>query len=174
MRRRFIMGLGAMALSLFGICTALAAEDAVSFSLSANDLEAAQVVEIKAIDTFTINARSDKGVTIEAMDVARTAEDGEVFNARIKLNGGGALDYRSVSFTVKAKANLKVYLSSSSKTDARTLKLCDDKGTVIADLVAPPDDGVKAGMATFSIPGAGTYVVYSAGSGINIYLIVVE
>jgi hypothetical protein len=131
-------------------------------------------VEVKAFDKFTVNAKSDKGVTIEAMDKARTAADGEVFNSRIKLNGGGALDYRSISFTVKAKAKLRNYLASSSKTDARTLKLCDAKGAVITDLVAPPDDEVKAGMATADLPEAGTYAVYSAGSGINIYMIVEE
>jgi hypothetical protein len=174
MRQKFIMRVWATALVLLGLCTALAAEEAKGFSLSANDLDPAQVVEVKVIDKFTINAKSDKGVTIEAMDAARTAADGEVFNARIKLNGGGALDYRSISFAVKDKAKLTVYLSSSSKTDARTLKLCDDKGAVIAELVAPPDDGAKAGMATFALPAAGTCVVFSAGSGINIYMIVVE
>jgi len=174
MRQKFIMRAGAMALVLLGLCTALAAEEAKEFSLNANDLDSAQVVEAKVIDKFTINAKSDKGVTIEAMDVARTAEDGEVFNARIKLNGGGALDYRSISFTVKAKAKLTVYLNSSSKTDARTLKLCNAKGDVIAELVAPPDGGEKAGMAAVDLAEAGTYVVYSAGSGINIYMIAVE
>jgi predicted enzyme related to lactoylglutathione lyase len=144
------------------------------FSLNANDLEAAQLTALTTFDAFTVYARSDKGVTIEAMEAARTAVDGEVFNARIKLNGGGALDYRSIRFLVKGKASLTIYLASSSKTDARILKLVDDGGTVLAELTAPPDDGAVAGIATFAIPKEGEYVVFSAGSGINIYQLVVK
>jgi hypothetical protein len=143
-------------------------------SLNANDLQAAQLVAATTFDAFTLYAKSDKGVTIEAMEAARTAADGEVFNARIKLNGGGALDYRSIHFTVKEKATVTIYLSSSSKTDARILKLVDAAGTVLAELAAPPDDGAAAGIATFAVPKGGEYAIFSAGSGINIYQIVVK
>jgi hypothetical protein len=142
--------------------------------LSANDLAAAQVAAVTKFDAFTVYARSDKGVTIEAMEAARTAADGEVFNGRIKLNGGGAIDYRSIHFTAKGKAEVTIYLSSSSKTDARVLKLIDAAGTVLAELTAPPDDGTGAGMATFTVPKEGEYVVFSANSGINIYQLVVK
>jgi pectate disaccharide-lyase len=174
MRQTILMSVGAVVLMLLCLCTSAAAQETAALSLSANDLAPAQITEVKVFDKFTINAKSDKGVTIEAVDKARTAADGEVFNARIKLNGSGAAEYRSISFTVKAKAKLTIYLCSSSKTDARTLKLVDAKGTVIADIVAPPDDEVKAGTATVDLPDAGTYTVYSAGSGINIYGIVVK
>jgi hypothetical protein len=169
---RFAAGLAVLTLIL--TVNAGAAPAATAAVLNANDLTAGAVTAPLACDPFVLMAKADKALNVEPMDKARTAADGEVFNARIKLNGGGALDYRSISFTVKAKAKLKIYLASSSKTDARTLKLCDAKGAVIADLVAPPDDEVKAGMATAVLPEAGTYVVYSAGSGINIYMIVVE
>jgi hypothetical protein len=143
-------------------------------SLSANDLQAAQLTAVTTFDAFTIFAKSDKGVTIEAMEAARTAADGEVFNARIKLNGGGAADYRSIHFTVKGKADVTIYLSSSSKTDARILKLTDAAGTVLADLTAPPDDGTVAGIAKYTVPKEGEYVIFSAGSGINIYHLIVK
>ncbi len=163
----------AAVLAALCLCQTAAAE-APAVSLNANDLAPAQLTETKTFDAFTVYAKSDKGVTIEAIDAARTAGDGEVFNARIKLNGSGALEYRSVSFTVKAKAKVTIYLCSSSKTDARTLKLVDAKGAAVADLVAPPDDGAKAGMAAADLPAAGTYFVYSGGSGINIYMITVQ
>ncbi len=143
-------------------------------SLSANDLTAAQLTAVTPFDAFTVYAKSDKGVTIEAMEAARTAADGEVFNARIKLNGGGAIDYRSIHFAVKGKAEVTIYLSSSSKTDARILKLIDAAGTVLADLTAPPDDGTVAGIAKYTVPKEGEYVIFSAGSGINIYQIIVK
>ncbi len=143
-------------------------------TLNANDLQAAQLTAAAKFDGFTIHARSDKGVTIEAIDAARTAADGEVFNARIKLNGGGALDYRSIHFTTKAKAEVTIYLASSSKTDARVLKAVDAAGSVIAELAAPPDDGKAAGIAKLTVPKEGEYVLFSANSGINIYRIVVK
>jgi len=143
-------------------------------TLNANDLQAAQITAVTKFDPFTVYAKSDKGVTVEAIDAARTAADGEVFNARIKLNGGGALDYRSIHFTTKGQAELTIYLNSSSKTDARVLKVVDAAGTVLAELTAPADDGAVAGTATFTIPKEGEYAVFSANSGINIYQIVVK
>mgnify|MGYP001431456915 CR=1 FL=1 len=143
-------------------------------SLNANDLQAAQLTAVTKFDGFAVHARSDKGVTIEAIDVARTAADGEVFNARIKLNGGGALDYRSIHCATKAKADVAIYLASSSKTDARVLKVIDAAGSVIAELAAPPDDGKAAGIANLTVPKEGEYALFSANSGINIYQIVVK
>ena len=142
---------------------------------TANDLAAAQIVANKAFGSFVIFARSDKGVTIEAMSTPRVAADGEVFNNRVKLNGGGAADYRSIHFTAAGAAEVVIYANSSSKTDARPLvvaKAAD--GTVIAELVATPDDEKNAGMATATLPGAGEYVVFSKSSGINIYMIFIK
>jgi hypothetical protein len=142
--------------------------------LNANDLQPAQITSVTTFDAFTIYAKSDKGVTIEAVDVARAAADGEVFNRRIKLNGGGALDYRSIHFISQGKAELTIYLNSSSKTDARVLKVVDASGAVLAELPAPPDDGAVAGIATFAIAQAGEYAIFSASSGINVYQILVK
>lgn len=156
--------------SLFAVAT-LGAED----FFTANDLEAAQVTTTKAFGSFAIFAKSDKGVTIEAMSAPRTAADGEVFNNRIKLNGGGAVDYRSIRFTVAGATDVVIYTNSSSKTDARTLVLAKvADGAVIAELVAPPDDEKNAGIATATLPGAGEYVLFSKGSGINIYQIFIK
>ncbi len=70
---------------------------------SANDLDTAQLTEKKEWGKVQITARSDKNVTIESMDVPREAPDGELFNNRIKLNGGGSLEYRAILFTVEQK-----------------------------------------------------------------------
>ncbi len=142
---------------------------------TANDLDPAQITAVKAYGTFVIFARSDKGVTIEAMSAPRVAADGEVFNNRIKLNGGGAADYRSIHFTVSAAAEVLIYTNSSSKTDARTLIIAKaSDGSVLAELAAPPDDEKNAGIAAVVLPGAGEYFLYSKNSGINIYQIVVK
>ena len=138
-------------------------------SVNANDLQPAQLASVEKIDAFTVYAKSDKGVTVEAMDPARTAKDGEVFTMRVKLNGGGAWDYRSIHFTTKGAAEVVVYLNSSSKTDARVLKLIDAAGNVVSEQPAPPDNGTDAGMAVFSAPKEGEYAILSASSGINVY-----
>ena len=109
------------------------------------------------------------------MSAPRVAADGEIFNNRIKLNGSGTADYRSIHFTAAGATEVVIYANSSSKTDARTLvlaKLAD--GAVIAELVAPPDDEKSAGFANAVLPGAGKYVLYSKNSGINIYQIFIK
>jgi len=159
-----------LTVSLFSAAT-LGAEE----FFTANDLVPAQITTTKAFGSFAIFARSDKGVTIEAMSAPRVAADGEVFNNRIKLNGGGAAEYRSIHFTAAGETEVVIYTNSSSKTDSRTLvlaKLAD--GAVIAELVAPPDDEKNAGMARAALPGAGEYVLYSKSSGINIYQIFIK
>jgi len=172
MQKKNIFGLRAMAIMLvlgLFLCPALFAEEYIS----ANDLEAATIKTTVTIDGFSIFATAEKAVNVEAIDEPRTAQDGEIFNARIKLNGSGKAEYRSVHFTTQGKAALTIYTNSSSKTDARILLLCAVDGTVIGELTAPADSGI-AGMATATIPAAGEYVVYSKSSGINIYQIVVK
>lgn len=142
--------------------------------LSVNDLEPGAVKASVSVEGFTLVATEAKGLTVEALDASRTAEDGEVFNARLKLNGSGSVEFRSVKFAAAAKGSLVVYLNSSSKTDARVLKLVDAAGAVVAELAAPPDAEGTAGMATAVIPAAGDYYLFSAGSGINLYAVSVE
>lgn len=145
---------------------------------SANDLEPAAIKSVTKIDeVFSIYATSEKGVTIEALtgeNAERTASDGEVFNNRIKLNGSGKIEQRSVHFITKGKAKVTVYTNSSSKTDARVLAVVNIKdGSVIAELTAPAD-GTEAGVVSCTVPTAGEYAIFSKGSGINLYQIVVE
>ncbi len=152
-------------------CAAFAHADAY---LGANDLEPAALKAPLAVDSFTLIATEAKGVTVEALDVERVAADGEVFNVRIKLNGSGSAEYRAVKFAASAAGKVVVYLNSSSKTDARVLKLVDAAGNAVAELQAPPDAGTDAGMASADIPAAGDYYLFSAGSGINLYAVSVE
>lgn len=157
------------------LCLCMAAGLGAEEFLTANDLEAAQLTAVKSFGTFTIFARSDKNVTIEAIAAPRIASDGEVFNNRIKLNGGGAADYRSIRIRVEAAAEIIIYTNSSSKTDARTLVLAKvSDGSLVAELVAPPDDEKNAGIAKASLPAAGEYALYSKNSGINIYQILLK
>jgi hypothetical protein len=142
--------------------------------LSANDLESAQLTAAAEFDGFTILATAEKAVTIEAISEGRTAADGEYFNNRIKLNGGGGTAFRAIKFSIEDKAEIGIYLNSSSGTDARVLKVTDAAGALVAELPAPADDKVNAGYVSLKLEKAGQYLLFSASSGINIYQIVVK
>ena len=141
--------------------------------ISVNDLEAEKVTETKDFDGVVLIATPDKHMTIEMLDDGREAEDGEVFNGRIKLEGSGKSSQRAIKFDAVKGEVLKVYLNSSSKTEARTLVIADSTGAQIGALTAPVD-GSRVGIQSFEIPSDGTYYIWSKKSGINIYMLIVE
>ena len=141
--------------------------------ISVNDLDAEKVTETKDFDGVVFIATPDKHMTIEILDDGREAEDGEVFNGRIKLEGSGKSTQRAIKFDAVKGEVLKVYLNSSSKTEARTLVVADSTGTQIGAITAPVDGG-EVGIGTFEIPSDGSFFLWSKKSGINIYMIIVE
>ena len=75
----------------------------------------------------------------------------------------------------KKGETLVVYLNSSSKTDARQLALVNAATKAeVTVFTAPPDDEAHAGKASCAIPADGTYLLYSKGSGINLYAVICE
>ena len=141
--------------------------------ISVNDLDAEKVTETKDFDGVVFVATPDKHMTIEMLDDGREAEDGEVFNGRIKLEGSGKSTQRAIKFDAVKGEVLKVYLNSSSKTEARTLMVADSTGAQIGAITAPVDGG-EVGIGTFEIPSDGSFFLWSKKSGINIYMIIVE
>ena len=141
--------------------------------ISVNDLEAEKVTETKDFDGVVLIATPDKHMTIEMLDDGREAEDGEVFNGRIKLEGSGKSTQRAIKFDAVKGEVLKVCLNSSSKTEARTLVVADSTGAQIGAITAPVDGG-EVGIGTFEIPSDGSFFLWSKKSGINIYMIIVE
>ena len=141
--------------------------------ISVNDLDAEKVTETKDFDGVVFVATPDKHMTIGMLDDGREAEDGEVFNGRIKLEGSGKSTQRAIKFDAVKGEVLKVYLNSSSKTEARTLVVADSTGAQIGAITAPVDGG-EVGIGTFEIPSDGSFFLWSKKSGINIYMIIVE
>ena len=141
--------------------------------ISVTDLDAEKVTETKDFDGVVFIATPDKHMTIEMLDDGREAEDGEVFNGRIKLEGSGKSTQRAIKFDAVKGEVLKVYLNSSSKTEARTLVVADSTGAQIGAITAPVDGG-EVGIGTFEIPSDGSFFLWSKKSGINIYMIIVE
>lgn len=143
--------------------------------LSANDLELGAFTSPKTVDSFVITATAEKNMQVDAQNPAITASDGEVFNARIKFGGGGAATYRSLKFSTAAKADMTVYLSSSSKTDARVLCLVNAAdGTVVAEIPAPASNDATCDKATVTVPSSGDWYVMSKNSGLYLYQIIVK
>ena len=141
--------------------------------ISVNDIDAEKVTETKDFDGVVFVATPDKHMTIEMLDDGREAEDGDVFNGRIKLEGSGKSTQRAIKFDAVKGEVLKVYLNSSSKTEARTLVVADSTGAQIGAITAPVDGG-EVGIGTFEIPSDGSFFLWSKKSGINIYMIIVE
>ena len=141
--------------------------------ISVNDLDAEKVTVTKDFDGVVFVATPDKHMTIEMLDDGREAEDGEVFNGRIKLEGSGKSTQRAIKFDAVKGEVLKVYLNSSSKTEARTLVVADSTGAQIGAITAPVDGG-EVGIGTLEIPSDGSFFLWSKMSGINIYMIIVE
>lgn len=95
--------------------------------------------------------------------------DGYSFAKRLKFGGSGITSKNSIRFTTNDSATITVYyMSASSNGNSRTLNLSD--GT---DVVASgTNDGTAiASFSTTSAVAAGTYYIYSAGSGINVYAV---
>ena len=141
--------------------------------ISVNDLEAEKVTETKDYDGVILIATPDKYMTIEMLDDGIEAGDGEVFNGRIKLEGSGKSSQRAIKFEALKGEVLKVYLNSSSKTEARTLVIADMAGAQVGAITSPVDGG-EVGIGTFEIPSDGTFYLWSKKSGINIYMLIVE
>ncbi len=162
----------ALTLLIFMVTMCLFAEDA---SLSANDLEVQSITEVKEFDGFKIYGTASKPIEIQEID-ERTAEDGEIFNNRIKLNGTGTTEVYSIGFTAKKGQKVTVYLNSSSKTDERVLNLYTPKSTdkLASIAAAPATADMTTGMGTFTIPFDGEFLIGSAKSGIYVYAIVIE
>jgi hypothetical protein len=139
--------------------------------INANDLENGEIVaEAKQEDGFVILGTADKNVTVDTCP-AHTADDGEVFTKRIKLNGGGDATFRCISFPVKKGETITVYGNSGSKTDARVLVVVGTAGAVTELSMDPDPSGAKPTIATFKAAADDTYSVYSKKSGLNVYQI---
>lgn len=139
--------------------------------INANDLEKTEIVEeSKQEDGFVLLGTAEKNVTVDTCPT-HTAEDGEVFTQRIKLNGSGTAEYRNISFPAKKGETVTVYGNSGSKTDTRSIIVMGTAGQVAELSMDPDPSGAKPSIESFKAPADDTYMIYSKKSGINVYQI---
>lgn len=117
------------------------------------------------VGRYTIRATEAAAVEVDAQE--RTGGE-HVFTQRLKLNGGGTPERRSVAFTTFGPAVLNAYALSASASADRQLALYTQDGTLVESLPAygAPTD---IPLARFTVPSAGSYYVASPSSGVNIF-----
>ncbi|WP_435736391.1 carbohydrate-binding protein [Cellulosimicrobium sp. PMB13] len=158
----------AAALTVTSAMTAVAVGPGTA--LDVNDLAPGDYASVVDTGTdFTIYATAAKKVTVDAAD--RVSDRGDVFSQRIKLNGSGSADARSLHFTVGAEdvpTQVVVNARSSGASD-RALALYGATGEV-ARVPAPADDEtLPVATATIDIDAPGDYYLASPSSGVNVF-----
>jgi hypothetical protein len=161
--------LAATALTLTAAVTAVAAGP--STALEANALALGDIAAVTDTGTdFRIVATDAKKVSVDVHE--RISDRGQVFAQRIKLNGSGSVDARSLHFTVEegaAPTRVFVNARSGGSTD-RALALYDAAGVELARVPALADTAdAPVQTASFEIAAAGGYYLASPSSGVNVY-----
>ena len=120
---------------------------------------------------FTLVGTSDKAMDKKAKSVTFSYA-GETYTTTHGLSMGGSAKFgsnRYISFEVEGPCTVTIAVQSSG-TSARTLSLVNSSNSVIGSYEA----GVSVTVSSIDIEAAGTYSVGSAGSGMYIYMIIIE
>ncbi|WP_404431078.1 right-handed parallel beta-helix repeat-containing protein [Microbacterium lacus] len=159
----------AAALTLTGATAATAVGPTTA--LSADAIAIGDYVAVTETGTdFRIHAAVGRSVTVDAH--TRVSDRGETFSQRIKLNGSGTADARSLHFTVAADdvpTQVFVNARSGSGTADRAIALFGAAGE-IARVPALADSAAQAvSTEAIDITVPGDYWLASPSSGVNVY-----
>lgn len=146
------------------IATAFVALSVNAQTWNFSDFEEKEYDDVTVVNGLTINAASDKKITIE--ENSKTVE-GVTYTKRLKLGGSGSATSRNIAFTASGAGTLKLISTSSSSGTDRELGVSLD-GTEVG---TTPASGSGVEVGTVSISGAGTVTIYSKSSGVNLYLV---
>ncbi|WP_402468651.1 right-handed parallel beta-helix repeat-containing protein [Isoptericola aurantiacus] len=167
--RTSLAALAAAALTVTGATAAVAVGPETA--LNANDLAPGDYTAVTDTGTdFTIYADESKKVTVD--DTDRISDRGDVFTQRIKLNGSGDADRRSLHFSVGADqvpTEVVVNARSSSGSSDRALALYDATGEIARVDALADDEGTPVVTSTLDIDTAGDYYLASPSSGVNVF-----
>ncbi len=122
-------------------------------------------IETANIKAETISSNKDVTGSPGTFTIIASSEATVVLDAKkgICLGGSGNKTKRAIKFTTTDKGIL--YLSGSSTgSDERFLEVISEDGTVLSGTGI----STSSSKAPVSLPGAGTYYVYSKGKGINV------
>ena len=120
------------------------------------------------IDDLTLVATNDLSMKVKSKKA--TIGD-KSYTYALALCGKGDKNGRSVKVPVSGNDTIKVTLSSSSNSSARTLILANESGTQLATMNA----GTSASTESFNYVGSDNYIwLYSQNSGIDNFKIQVD
>lgn len=134
---------------------------------NAANLEEKKYTSNVKVGDFEVAATSSKSVEVAASEYY-TSFNPE-FTKVVKTGGGGAKDYRSISFTLKQNAIVKVYARSTGSSE-RTIEVMDFNSS---DSIATDKVNGDAKELSFTL-SKGKYFVRSTGSSIEIAAIVIN
>ena len=120
---------------------------------------------------FTLVGTSDKSMEKKSKKVTFTYAD-VTYNTSYGLSMGGSAKFgtsRYVSFTTEGACTITIAVQSSGSS-VRTLNMVDASGNVVGSFEA----GTSVTLTSVEVSEAGTYSVGSAGSGMYIYVIIIE
>ena len=120
---------------------------------------------------FTLVATSDKTMTKKAKKATATYA-GVTYNTDYGLSVGGKASFgknRYISFAVEGACTITVIAQSSGTSD-RTLSIVDSANTSIGTF----DANAGVSVTSVEIDAAGYYSIGSTGSGIYIFMIIIE
>ena len=131
----------------------------------ADEYEAQTCGDNQALGIMTVIVGDGGSVSIDANS---KSIDGYSFTKRLKFKGSGGTSKNSIKFTTTGSATITVYYMSASSNNSRTLNLSNGTNVVAS---GTNDGNAIASFSTTSAVAAGTYYIYSADSGINVYAV---
>ena len=137
----------------------------------ADNLSLSQYTERVVEGDFTLVATSDKAMDKKSKS-ASFVYNGTTYENEYGLSVGGSAKFgqsRYVSFEVDGPCSITIAVQSSGSS-VRTLNLVDSSNSVIGSYEA----GTSLTVGTVEVEEAGTYSVGSAGSGMYIFMIIIE
>ena len=138
---------------------------------NADDLSLDSYTETVVEGDFTLVATADRKMDKKSSKVNFTYGD-TTYSLNYGLSVGGKASFgsnRYVSFTVDGPCTVTVAVRSSG-SDTRTLTMVDSSKATVGSFEAPS----AVSVSSVDIDKAGTYSVGSAGSGMYIYMIIIE
>ena len=138
---------------------------------SADDLAQDKYTSTVTEGEFTLVATSDKAMDKKGKKVTFTYAD-VTYTTTYGLSLGGKASFgknRYVTFTTEGACTITI-ATQSSGADSRTLLLVDESGATVGSYEA----GSTVTVTSIDVDEAGTYSIGSAGSGIYVYVIIIE
>ncbi len=120
----------------------------------------------KTINGLNLYATNEKPMNMFA---AEETVNGVSYTNALNLGGAGNTTYRAVSFEIEGDNKIDVVIKSSGTTE-RVLNIADENGNILYTFPAT----TTAARYSFNVNYTGSIFMYSAGSGINIYEIILN